>query len=70
LPQSYAAVIQSFLRDGDVETAEAVYASNRRSGVSAAKSWTVITTALFNADMQERALQLVEQVRYSKNFNV
>lgn len=48
LPQTYAAVVLAFLREGDVETAQAVYASNRRAeGVGTEQSWKILTGALF-----------------------
>lgn len=48
LPQTYAAVVLAFLREGDVETAQAVYASNARAdGVPVASSWKILTGALF-----------------------
>jgi len=64
LPQSYTAVIHGFLQEGDLETAEAVYASNRRAGVSSAKSWAAICTALLNAGEHDRALKLLNQASW------
>lgn len=61
LPESYAAVIQGFVAEGNLETAEAVYASNRRAGVSYEKSWGAMCTALFKAGNVEHAMKLVEQ---------
>ena len=42
--------------------AEAVWASNRRSGVDCGPSWLVLTSALFRVGQEERGMQLLEQV--------
>lgn len=62
LPQSYAAVVHAFLQEGDIDTAIAVYASNRRSGVSAESSWNSLCATLYNQGDNEKADQLVLQV--------
>lgn len=64
LPQSYTAVIHGFLQKGNIEKAEAVYASNRRAGVPFEKSWAAICTALFNAGEHERGVALLQQASY------
>jgi len=62
LPQSYAAVVYAFLQQGDIETAIAVYAANRRAEVSSEKSWAALTTALFSTRDFERAVALFKLV--------
>lgn len=63
LPQSYAAVVHAFLQKGDIETAVAVYAANRRTPVSSEKSWTALTTALFSTGRDnDRAVALLDLV--------
>jgi len=66
LPQSYAAVVYAFLQEGDIETAVAVYAANRRAEVSSEKSWAALTTALFSTRDFERAVALLKLVRLNK----
>ncbi|GAB4815416.1 hypothetical protein N2152v2_002462 [Parachlorella kessleri] len=61
LPQSYAAVVQGYVQRGDTSMAEAVWASNRRSGVDCGPSWLVLTSALFRVGQEERGMQLLEQ---------
>ena len=61
LSHSYTAVIHGFLREGDIDRAEAVYASNRRAGVASDTSWAAITTAFFKAKNAERAMALLQQ---------
>ena len=62
LPQSYTAVVHGYLREGDVDRAEAVYASNRRAGVPSDTSWAAIATAFFRTGNVERARSLLQQV--------
>lgn len=62
MPQSYAAVVYAFLQQGDIETAIAVYAANRRAEVSSEKSWAALTTALFSTRDFERAVALFKLV--------
>lgn len=67
LPQTYAAVVLAFLREGDVDTAQAVYASNvRAEGVPVDQSWRILTGALFSraADSEayyQNAMDLLRQ---------
>ena len=61
LPQTYAAVLIAFLREGDVETAIAVYASNRRAGVSFEGSWRTLCSALFHNGDYVRAMEILNQ---------
>jgi hypothetical protein len=56
-------VVEGFAHEGDLDSAEAVYASNRRAGVDACKSWCAIVAALFEASDDERAFALLAQVR-------
>ena len=52
--------MHAFLQQGDLETAIAVYAANRRTPVSSEKSWAALTTALFNSRDYERAVALLD----------
>ena len=67
LPQTYAAVVLAFLREGDVDTAQAVYASNMRAeGVPVEQSWRILTGAMFSraADSEayyQNAMDLLQQ---------
>lgn len=62
LPQTYASIVVGFLREGDIETAVAVYASNKRAGVPYEGSWRALCSALFSAGDYERATQILNQV--------
>lgn len=62
LPQTYASVVVGFLREGDIETAVAVYASNKRADVPYEGSWRALCSALFSAGDYERASQILNQV--------
>ena len=57
LPESYEAVVRGFVARGDVNTAEEVWASNRRSGVDCSRSWVVVTAAMFRCGLRGAALQ-------------
>lgn len=48
--------------EGDIDKAEAVYASNRRAGVDSHKSWLAVTAAMFVHGETDRALALLAQV--------
>lgn len=61
MPQTYAAVLTAFLREGDIETAIAIYASNRRAGVSFDGSWRTLCSALFNNGDYDHAMQILTQ---------
>jgi pentatricopeptide repeat protein len=61
LPQTYAAVLVGFLREGDIDTALAVYASNRRADVPFEGSWRALCSALFNMGDYDRATQVLKQ---------
>ena len=62
LPQTYACVLLAFLKEGDLDTAIAIYASNRRSGLSAEASWRPLCTYLLNTGDFDQAMHLIEQV--------
>ena len=61
------AVVLAFLREGDVDTAQAVYASNMRAeGVPVEQSWRILTGAMFSraADSEayyQNAMDLLQQ---------
>ncbi len=55
-------MVQGYVQRGDTSMAEAVWASNRRSGVDCGLSWLVLTGALFKTGQEERGMQLLEQV--------
>lgn len=61
MPQTYAAVLISFLREGDIDTAIAIYASNRRAGVSFEGSWRTLCAALFKSGDYDNAMQVLKQ---------
>jgi len=61
LPQTYSAVLIAFLREGDIETAMAIYASNRRAGVSFEGSWRTLCSALFKNGDYDCAMQILSQ---------
>ena len=63
LSETYAAVTHAFAREGNLETAEAVYASNRRAAIDHGKAWLALATALFQAKDVEHGMQLFMQVR-------
>ena len=62
LPETYAAVIHAFAMEGNMETAEAVYASNRRAAIDYSKAWLALTAAMFQAQDADRAMELFAQV--------
>lgn len=62
LPETYAAVVAVHVAAGNLVTAEAVYASNRRAGVDCTKSWSQLVTAFFKDEQPERATELLSQV--------
>lgn len=55
-------MVSGYVRRGDMDMAEAVWASNRRSGVDCGLSWLVLTTAAFSSGLEERGMELLEQV--------
>eukprot|EP00890_Picochlorum_soloecismus_P000073 jgi/Picsp_1/1066/NSC_04549-R1_pentatricopeptide repeat-containing protein mitochondrial-like len=61
LPQTYACVLLAFLKEGDLDTAIAIYASNRRSGLSAEASWRPLCTYLLNTGDFDQAMHFIEQ---------
>lgn len=63
LPETYAAVVLAHVAAGDLDTAEAVLASNRRAGVDCTKSWQQLVAALFREGRGARALEAYSQVR-------
>lgn len=54
-------MLTSFLREGDIETAIAVYASNRRAGIPFEGSWRTLCSSLFNSGDYDRATQILQQ---------
>lgn len=62
LPETYAAVVAAHVAAGDLDTAEAVCASNRRAGVDCTKSWQQLVAALFKAGHGAKALEAYSQV--------
>lgn len=60
-PTTYAAIIHAFLKIGDFNRAEAVYASNRRAGVDSSKSWAVLLAGMLRLGEAERSLALLDQ---------
>lgn len=61
LPETYAAVVHAHVLAGELETAEAVCASNRRAGVDCTKSWQQLVTALFKAVQADKAMEAYSQ---------
>ena len=62
LPETYAAVVHAHVLTGQLDTAAAVCASNRRAGVDCTKSWQQLVTALFKAGQDDKALVAYRQV--------
>ena len=62
LPETYAAVVHAHILAGDLDTAEAVCASNRRVGVDCTQSWQLLTTAQFKAGQTAKAMEAFSQV--------
>ena len=62
LPETYAAVVAAAVSGGDLATAEAVVASNRRAGVDCSRSWQHLVAALFRGGQADKALAAFEQV--------
>ena len=62
LPETYAAVVAAHVAVGDLDTAEAVCASNRRAGVDYTKSWQQLVAALLRLGEQEKAAEMISQV--------
>lgn len=61
LPQTYAVILVGFLKEGDIDTALAVYASNRRAEIPFQGSWRALCSALFNVGDYDRAMQILKQ---------
>ena len=59
VPQSYCAVIHSFVRNDQPENALAVFASMQRSSISAYLGWLTITNQLYAAGHPDMAEQCV-----------
>lgn len=59
VPQSYCAVIHSFVRDDQPEAALAVFDSMERSSISAYIGWLTITNQLFAAGYRDMAEKCV-----------
>lgn len=64
LPETYAAVVAAHLGARDLDTAEAVLASNRRAGVDCTRSWQLLVGGLFKMGQGAKALEVYEQVRW------
>lgn len=62
LPQTYAAVVTAAVGAGDIVTAEAVVASNRRAGVDCTRSWQQLVIALFRAGNADKGAEVLSQV--------
>lgn len=62
LPETYAAVVSAHILAGDLETAEAVWSSNRRAGVDCTKSWQLLVAAWFKSGQGAKALEAYNQV--------
>lgn len=65
LPETYAAVVAAHVAVGDLDTAEAVCASNRRAGVDCSKSWQQLVAALLRAGELEKANDMLSQVGWA-----
>lgn len=63
MPETYAAVVAAHVAAGDLDTAEAVLASNRRAGVDCTKSWQQLVLGLLRAKQGVRAMEAYSQVR-------
>lgn len=63
LPETYAAVVAAHLGVRDLDTAEAVLASNRRAGVDCTRSWQLLVAGLFRMGAGAKAMEAYAQVR-------
>lgn len=61
LPETYAAVVAAAVAAGDLDTAEAVVASNRRAGVDCTRSWQHLVVALFKAGQADKGMDVFAQ---------
>lgn len=64
LPETYAAVVAAHLGVRDLDTAEAVLASNRRAGVDCTRSWQLLVAGLFRMGAGTKAMEAYAQVRW------
>lgn len=65
LPETYASVVSAAVAEGDLATAEAVVASNRRAGVDCTRSWQHLVVALLKAGEADKGFEVLAQVGWA-----